>query len=137
MKPKQFVTLSIVFALLSITGIVLFNFFNTPAINKQTTNSSSIISSASSGPNGTESTTTLSTTVVAAHNNTSDCWIILENKVLDVTTYLYQHPGGASAIIPYCGADATGAFNAVRKHKNFAKNLADSFSIGNLGDMLR
>lgn len=47
---------------------------------------------------------------VAKHNSQNDCWLIIENKVYDVTDYLVQHPGGAKRIIPFCGQDATQAF---------------------------
>lgn len=32
---------------------------------------------------------------VAAHNNDKDCWIIVDNKVFDVTKFLSEHPGKA------------------------------------------
>jgi len=48
---------------------------------------------------------------VAKHNKPSDCWIIISSNVYDVGNYLELHPGGADVIIPYCGRDATQAFN--------------------------
>lgn len=54
--------------------------------------------------------TSLSIQDVATHNSTSDCWIIINNKVYNVTNYLRLHPGGSNRIIPYCGQDATQAF---------------------------
>lgn len=32
---------------------------------------------------------------VASHNNDKDCWIIVDNKVFDVTKFLGEHPGKA------------------------------------------
>ncbi len=54
--------------------------------------------------------TSLSIQDVATHSTASDCWIIINNKVYNVTNYLRLHPGGSNRIIPYCGQDATQAF---------------------------
>lgn len=31
---------------------------------------------------------------VAVHNNPTDCWIVVDNKVWDVSQFLPEHPGG-------------------------------------------
>lgn len=46
---------------------------------------------------------------VSAHNNQSDCWLIIDNKVYDVSSYIDIHKGGR-VIVNYCGTDATEAF---------------------------
>lgn len=58
----------------------------------------------------TNSGVTLTTAEIAKHNQASDCWIIIKNKVYNVTDYLNLHPGGADRIIQYCGTDATQAY---------------------------
>lgn len=40
---------------------------------------------------------------LAEHDTQEDCWISYEDKVYDITSWLPQHPGSASAIAPYCG----------------------------------
>lgn len=30
---------------------------------------------------------------VAKHNKPDDCWIVIEGRVMDVTSYLKDHPG--------------------------------------------
>lgn len=42
---------------------------------------------------------------LSMHGSPSDCWVLYEGEVYDVTSYLLQHPGGAGAITPYCGKD--------------------------------
>lgn len=70
---------------------------------------------------------------VAKHNTPADCWIILNNtEVYNVTAYLNLHPAGAGPITPYCGANATTAFNNVG-HSSHAVSLEATYLIGNLG----
>ena len=33
----------------------------------------------------------------------TDCWVIIEDDVYDVTNFLKDHPGGAKAIVLYAG----------------------------------
>jgi uncharacterized protein YjdB len=69
---------------------------------------------------------------VAKHNNSSDCWIILnKTEVYNVTPFLSIHPAGAGPITPFCGADATAAFNAVG-HSSGAVSEEATYLIGNL-----
>lgn len=47
-------------------------------------------------------------TEVSKHNNVKDCWLIINNKIYSIPDYwIEMHPGGASAITPLCGKDAT------------------------------
>lgn len=50
--------------------------------------------------------TTLTAQEVAKHNTREDCWIIVDNKVYDVTDYIDDHPGG-DTIMNNAGADST------------------------------
>ena len=45
----------------------------------------------------------LSAAEVAKHNSSSDCWLIIENKVYDVSDYVNSHPAGRATITPHCG----------------------------------
>lgn len=69
---------------------------------------------------------------VAKHNSSTDCWIVLNsNEVYNVTSFLSAHPAGPSPITPYCGKDATTAFNNV-KHSSSAVAMEATYLIGNL-----
>lgn len=73
---------------------------------------------------------------VAKHASPTDCWIIVRNKAYDVTSYLgSEHPGGAETIIPFCGKEATVAFETKEtgsSHSKGAWNMLDAYYIGDL-----
>jgi cytochrome b involved in lipid metabolism len=69
---------------------------------------------------------------VAKHNTPADCWMILNNtEVYNVTAFLNVHPAGAGPMTPFCGANATTAFNNVG-HSTRAVGLEATYLIGNL-----
>ena len=54
---------------------------------------------------------------VAKHNTESSPWIVVKDKVYDCSSYLNEHPGGASSILLLAGQDATDDFEAVHSTK--------------------
>lgn len=48
---------------------------------------------------------------VQKHNTKKDCWLVVEDKVYDVSKFIPYHPGG-SILARYAGQDATDAFYA-------------------------
>ncbi|GJN16415.1 hypothetical protein PR202_gb03400 [Eleusine coracana subsp. coracana] len=46
---------------------------------------------------------------VSKHNTRKDCWIVIKDKVYDVTPYVEEHPGG-DAILNNAGGDSTEGF---------------------------
>lgn len=81
--------------------------------------------------NSTSSTIVLNAQEVAKHNSASSCWMIIGNKVYDITSYLRIHPGGPGTILPYCGADGTAAFGG-KPHSQYAQSLLVNYYVGNL-----
>ncbi|KAI9334160.1 FMN-dependent dehydrogenase-domain-containing protein [Obelidium mucronatum] len=69
---------------------------------------------------------------VAAHNTTQSCHVILHGKVYDLTTFLHEHPGGASIILREAGTDASEAFSAYHPKDLIEKVLPPSLCIGTL-----
>jgi cytochrome b involved in lipid metabolism len=37
-----------------------------------------------------------------AHNQSTDCWIVVHDRVYDVSAFLDEHPGGAESPLPIC-----------------------------------
>ncbi|KAL3535688.1 hypothetical protein ACH5RR_004149 [Cinchona calisaya] len=52
---------------------------------------------------------TYSKAEVLLHNKRTDCWIIVKDKVYNVTLFVEEHPGG-DAILTHAGDDSMGGF---------------------------
>lgn len=68
---------------------------------------------------------------VALHNKRNDCWIIIKDKVYDVTSYVEEHPGG-DAILDHAGDDSTQGFYGPQ-HATRVFDMIEDFYIGELG----
>ncbi|MCX7955516.1 MAG: cytochrome b5 domain-containing protein [Patescibacteria group bacterium] len=103
-----------VLIILIIAGIIFYQSKNDQKItqksasNKQESTISPAISS--------EESKKISVEEVKKHSKKEDCYMIIENKVYDLTSYIDSHPGGL-IIARFCGKDGTGAFNARGKEK--------------------
>lgn len=47
---------------------------------------------------------------ISQHTTQEDCWIVINDRVFDVTPFLKSHPGGRWIILEYAGKDATQRF---------------------------
>ncbi|KAK6931365.1 Cytochrome b5-like heme/steroid binding domain [Dillenia turbinata] len=65
------------------------------------------------------------------HNTKNDCWIVIDGKVYDVSTYLDDHPGGDDVLLEVTGKDAKEAFEDAG-HSQDARELMETFCIGEL-----
>merc|ERR1712113_728135 len=68
---------------------------------------------------------------VAKHTTKEDCWVVLHNNVLNVTSFLSQHPGGELAILTFAGKDATAEFDMIHPPDVVGKYAPDAI-IGDL-----
>jgi len=73
--------------------------------------------------------------VVAKHNSKESCWVVIDGKVLDVTKFLTEHPGGELSILTFAGKDATEEFGMIHPPDVIGKYAADTI-IGEIGDAL-
>ncbi|XP_076944449.1 cytochrome b5-like [Bidens hawaiensis] len=65
------------------------------------------------------------------HNSAGDCWIVIDGKVYDVSSYLDEHPGGDDVILQATGKDATDEFEDAG-HSKTARELLETFFVGEL-----
>lgn len=59
-------------------------------------------------------------------------WVIIHNKVYDVTEWLDEHPGGAKIILKYAGKDATEEYEPIHPPDAISENLPAEKYIGPL-----
>merc|ERR1711997_449753 len=67
-------------------------------------------------------------------NNSGDdksIWMVIHDKVYDVTKFLDEHPGGEEILIEHAGQDSTEAFEDVG-HSTDARDMMKEYYIGDL-----
>lgn len=72
---------------------------------------------------------------VLQHNSAKSCWITYRGKVLDVTNFLPDHPGGEELLLKHAGRDVEDAMNddIEHVHSESAYDMLDEFLVGRLG----
>jgi cytochrome b involved in lipid metabolism len=68
---------------------------------------------------------------VAKHKDREDVWMVIADKVFDVTKYLEDHPGGEEVLLDKGGGDATEDFEDVG-HSNEARKQLLKYEVGAL-----
>lgn len=127
---KKFTLISFVFFLGVVVAVFGYGFLfssnenlvknTTPIIQK-----TSVINNKSKNISGA-----LTLSEVTKHSTRNDCYLIINNKVYNVSSYIGNHPGGVKKITKNCGGEVTGIFTAI--HSNFAWDLLSQYYIGDL-----
>uniref|UniRef100_A0A8C6PAG2 Cytochrome b5 type B n=1 Tax=Nothobranchius furzeri TaxID=105023 RepID=A0A8C6PAG2_NOTFU len=68
---------------------------------------------------------------VRVHNMINDTWLIIHDKVYDISKFLEEHPGGEEVLLEQGGADATESFEDVG-HSSDAREMLQQYYIGEL-----
>ena len=68
---------------------------------------------------------------VRQHTSPGDLWLVIDNKVYDVSQWMDEHPGGAAVLLQEAGRDATAAFADVG-HTLYAEDLLKAYYLGDL-----
>lgn len=117
-----------------LTGLILASnnsISQTSPIVAQTTNT--LATSITTASTTSQASTTIFTLAqVATHATSSDCYLIINNNVYNVSDYLSRHPGGQSSIISRCGHEVSGIFASI--HSNRAWDLLTNYKIGQIGN---
>ncbi len=73
---------------------------------------------------------------VSKHNDEKSCWIVIENDVFDVTTYIAKHPAPKVILKKSCGKDMTEGFKTKKgmgeKHSQKALGIKEKLKIGTI-----
>lgn len=73
------------------------------------------------------------TSELARHARADDCWMAINGEVVDLTTYLPEHPSPLSVVVPWCGKEASAAYATKgkgRPHSAYADALLTRYRIG-------
>jgi cytochrome b involved in lipid metabolism len=68
---------------------------------------------------------------IKKHKKKSDCWVCIDNHVLDLTKFIDSHPVGPDVILNFAGTDATEMFERFN-HSDSAYEAMLKFKIGEL-----
>ncbi|XP_038662324.1 cytochrome b5 [Scyliorhinus canicula] len=68
---------------------------------------------------------------VNTHSSCKSTWLVLHDKVYDVTKFLEEHPGGEEVLFEQAGGDATESFEDVG-HSSDARDMLKQYFIGEL-----
>ena len=64
-------------------------------------------------------------------NEDKSIWMVIHDKVYDVTKFLDEHPGGEEILVEHAGQDATEPFEDVG-HSTDAREMMSEYLIGEL-----
>lgn len=70
---------------------------------------------------------------VATHNTREDCWVVIDNYVYNITSFIDRHPGGIGPITNMAGKDATDVFSNYHAARVY-KDMLPKYLIGEVSD---
>ncbi|CDH55943.1 cytochrome b5 [Lichtheimia corymbifera JMRC:FSU:9682] len=70
---------------------------------------------------------------VAKHSTKNDLWLVVHNKVYNVTEFVQEHPGGEEVLLDEAGKDATESFEDIG-HSDEAREILEKYLIGELDE---
>ncbi|RFU32768.1 hypothetical protein B7463_g3533, partial [Scytalidium lignicola] len=77
------------------------------------------------------STKELTYAEISSHSGKKDLYIVIHDKVYNVTSFVDEHPGGEEVLLDVGGQDGTEAFEDVG-HSDEAREILDGLLLGNL-----
>ena len=111
------------------------NIFTMNSSNNSLATGSTNDQNATSATNQSSQSLSLSLSEIAKHSTPSDCWLLISNKVYNVSSFIAAHPGGSGTIIPNCGKDSTQAYSTKGgdgSHSANANTMLRDYYIGDL-----
>ncbi|CAO3625232.1 unnamed protein product [Cunninghamella blakesleeana] len=70
---------------------------------------------------------------VNEHQSKGDLWLVVHNKVYDITKFVLEHPGGEEVLLDEAGKDATESFEDIG-HSDEAREILEGYLIGELDE---
>ncbi|KAF1987909.1 hypothetical protein K402DRAFT_329641 [Aulographum hederae CBS 113979] len=69
---------------------------------------------------------------IRKHASADSLWLVVDNKVWDMTEFAPEHPGGTSILLRYAGKDATKPYNEIHAPSLISETLSPSKLKGTL-----
>ena len=72
---------------------------------------------------------------LAQHATPDNCWMAIRGAVYDLSGYLPEHPSRPDIVLPWCGREATAAYDTKMKgrpHSAYADELLANYRLGPL-----
>ncbi len=72
---------------------------------------------------------------LSKHSAPKDCWVVIKNKVYDLTAYFPKHPAPDAVLAKYCGKNADEGWETKdkkRPHSRAAARLLKRYEVGDL-----
>ena len=71
---------------------------------------------------------------IAVHHTTKSLWFIYKGNVYDLTTFLFDHPGGEELLLSHGGTDITEILenDKIHLHSDSALSILEDYCIGTL-----
>ena len=66
---------------------------------------------------------------IAKHASVDDLWVIIDDKVYDLTDYVDEHPGGVDAVAKNGGGDAPEGFKGPQ-HPSRVFDIVEEYRVG-------
>lgn len=123
---KKYTTATLFIFTGAVAAVFLLGLKNSPKTPTVNTNSPSLVA------NNTSNGSNITMAQVATHSQESDCYLVINQKAYDVTSYIGQHPGGRRNITSHCGQEVSGIFASI--HSNFAWNLLGKYYVADIGE---
>lgn len=67
---------------------------------------------------------------VASHDSPEDCWIVVNGKVYNLTSFASSHPGGVGVIHKWAGKDGSKEYNMYHAADLIEKTLSSTQKLG-------
>ncbi|KAJ3273254.1 hypothetical protein HDV01_004612 [Terramyces sp. JEL0728] len=67
---------------------------------------------------------------IGKHDSPSDCWLVIHDKVYNLTEFAKEHPGGSKIIYKFAGKDATSEFGKFHPADMMDRFLKKEFHLG-------
>lgn len=72
---------------------------------------------------------------LSKHSTQNDCWILIQDKIYDISAYISKHPAPKPILLKYCGKNADHGWltkDIGKAHSPMALRILKTFEIGTI-----